>query len=538
MVFSAEERQTNDLKMLLRITGDRLEYELQRADAAEMKASFAEERTGQLTQRLNGFVSSQHQMDLTIARFAEERKRFNMVIENLQADLDRTNERIEDLRERKRRAEKETRDTQEMLRQYEKALMESRLKNVTRQQERYVDGVVHGREEGYQSSKRVERERQKRIYLEGFEAGRAVGFDEGKSLGAYYDAPPSRAAPSSRAEYPDDVGARRKGPKALPTLPLSAFSPPNTGTSESFPLPPSPSHNHPAGVVDTSLAASEALQGWSSDVGRVQSRKIGSVVVALGGDAQLDAIEKIQQANPDVKILSVISSANLEQGVPGKVPNFGDGIRTALAITLTKSTPKLVEGVRWALQNDYVLELEFPGSSWESAEELLTAVYGPAGEDNAPFKPSAKSAIVLSNYLPPPHDLNISLVKLMNHESYNAYQTSTATLSFFPAVYVKYTPPRWEAPTPPTPSKSETNITEDTKEKKEWKRRIKMFLGPVIEAFGFERVMYGSSSSSGVSSGNSADWYELARESLAELGVDQESIDAVFERTAQKVYGA
>jgi len=49
--------------------------------------------------------------------------------------------------------------------------------------------------------------------------------------------------------------------------------------------------------------------------------------------------------------------------------------------------------------------------------------------------------------------------------------------------------------------------------------------------------MYGSSSSSGSSSGSSADWYDIARESLAELGVDQEDVDLVFEGTAKKVYG-
>lgn len=142
----------------------------------------------------------------------------------------------------------------------------------------------------------------------------------------------------------------------------------------------------------------------------------------------------------------------------------------------------------------------------------------------------------------------------MNHPSYRAFQASVATLSLFPSTYVKYTPPRWVSPTPRTPS---SNPTEDTKEKKEWKRRMRMFrtsfvhsifflwyiqicfsVGPVIEAFGFERIMYGSSSAAGRVSGLSGDWYELAREALAELGVDQESVDAVFEGTAKTIYHA
>lgn len=334
------------------------------------------------------------------------------------------------------------------------------------------------------------------------------------------------------------VGARRKGPgKTLPKLPLSAFSPPNSGTSESFPLPPDPSNNHPAAVIDTSLSAAEVLQGWTPEVGRVTSRSVNGVVIALSGDSETNAIERIQEAHKDLKILSVIKAVDLEQGAPTEIASLGDGVRVTLAVSLSKSSPKLVEGIRWALENGHIVDLELD-TGLDAIEELLNGVFAPVGEEGAPFKPSAGGAIILSNYLPPPHDLNISIVKLMNHPSYHAFQASSAALSLFPSVYVRYTPPRWEAPTPPTPRISTTDTTEESKEKKEWKRRIKMFLGPIIEAFGFGRIMYGSSSSTGSSSGASSDWYDIARESLAELGVDQEDVDAVFEGTAKKVYGA
>jgi predicted TIM-barrel fold metal-dependent hydrolase len=63
-------------------------------------------------------------------------------------------------------------------------------------------------------------------------------------------------------------------------------------------------------------------------------------------------------------------------------------------------------------------------------------------------------------------------------------------------------------------------------------------VGPVVEAFGYQRMIFGSSPS-GMSkaASNAGDWYQLARESLAELGVEQEAIDAVFSVNAKRVYG-
>jgi len=60
-----------------------------------------------------------------------------------------------------------------------------------------------------------------------------------------------------------------------------------------------------------------------------------------------------------------------------------------------------------------------------------------------------------------------------------------------------------------------------------------------MEAFGYQRIIFGSSpSSTSQAPSNVSDWYEIARESLAELGVEQESIDAVFSGNAKVVYGS
>lgn len=165
-----------------------------------------------------------------------------------------------------------------------------------------------------------------------------------------------------------------------------------------------------------------------------------------------------------------------------------------------------------------------------------------------------------ANILPPPHDLLLPIVKLLTHPTYQSYQSHIATLSFFPRVYLSYVPPTWNAPTPPTPVPSqEAPIA--SKEQKEWKRRIKMYckslhsisplstlstanllsrsspVGPAVEAFGFERIIFGSApSSTSHAPSNACDWYEIARESFAELGVEQDSVDAVFCDNAKRVY--
>lgn len=68
--------------------------------------------------------------------------------------------------------------------------------------------------------------------------------------------------------------------------------------------------------------------------------------------------------------------------------------------------------------------------------------------------------------------------------------------------------------------------------------RTDLLVGPVMEAFGYERIIFGSSpSSSSRGRAHVGNWYEIARESLAELGVEQAFVDAVFYGNAQKVYG-
>lgn len=83
-------------------------------------------------------------------------------------------------------------------------------------------------------------------------------------------------------------------------------------------------------------------------------------------------------------------------------------------------------------------------------------------------------------------------MKLLTHPTYRDYQSRTAALSLYSNIFIKFIPPIWGAATPPTPAPHllstplggggrgdpetpNTPVSNDTVEKKEWKRRIKMY---------------------------------------------------------------
>lgn len=322
------------------------------------------------------------------------------------------------------------------------------------------------------------------------------------------------------------VGARRKGHKTLPRLPLTAFSPPNSGVSESFPLPPSPSTVHPDRVVDASVGSS--LADWKREVSGALKGRIGGVVVKITQD-QLAGLEA-QASEADVTVLSAAIQFDLEDAQAPIISSAKYPI--SLSTSFTKHSEQAAANLNAALKAGSIVDIDVQASGdsgLDGLEDLLTrAIDGLEG----------RGTIILSNILPPPHDLELPIVKLLTHPTYQTYQAHIAALSLFPNLYVKFLPPAWNAPTPPTPPAGKELVANE-KEKKEWKRRIKMYLGPAVEAFGFQRILFGSAPSpSSHAISNAGDWYEIARESFAELGVEQPDVDNVFGGNAQRVYSA
>ncbi|KAJ6594003.1 hypothetical protein B0H19DRAFT_1246721 [Mycena capillaripes] len=330
---------------------------------------------------------------------------------------------------------------------------------------------------------------------------------------------------------------RRKGLVKPPNLPLSAFSPPNSGVNERFPLPPSPSTVHPAVVIDAHVVVADAdpsLALWKKEAGQALGGRVGGVVLALPETDPEKFVAELQSKNPGVPILSLMVPFQL-QATQQELPSYASGlsIPISLSTSFAKSTPEAIASLKWALSQGRPVDIDVRAALSDSAFDGFEDLLSKAIADLPSVPP-----IIISSMLPPPHDLSLSIVKLMKHPTYRAFQSQTAALSLFPELYVKFLPPMWDAPTPATPTSSAASNA-DSKQLNEWKRRVKMYLGPVMEAFGYQRIIFGSSPSPVSQSASLAgDWYEISRETLAELGVEQEFIDAVFCSNAQKVYGS
>lgn len=80
--------------------------------------------------------------------------------------------------------------------------------------------------------------------------------------------------------------SRRRVPRPKPKLPLSAFSPPNSGTGDSFPLPPSPTTTHPNSIIDGNVIVANGdlkLSLWKAETGQILGSKVGGIVLSLPG---------------------------------------------------------------------------------------------------------------------------------------------------------------------------------------------------------------------------------------------------------------
>ncbi|EJU04318.1 hypothetical protein DACRYDRAFT_20886 [Dacryopinax primogenitus] len=331
------------------------------------------------------------------------------------------------------------------------------------------------------------------------------------------------------------VGARRKH---APKLPLSAFSPP--GTSSGFPLPtPDPSLMLPASIIDAGVSGIrtwEDLNSWWTQAADRADRTKGIVVQA----PTLEAAEALDELYPGhmqnhayaatmqkVLCISVPMDLSKEFTLPERLHKTE--IHLAISSPFTSASETYAKGLQAVLEGAYVAEIDVHADlgedkTWEELEDILGKAL--------PSEEQKRKPVILKNLLIPAVGFNTPLVKLLTHPVYKAFQDHITQLSLFPSVYVQFGPPEW-GPVP-----AEKGDEEVQKERREWKRRIKMYLGPVVEAFGFSRIIYSSTGSSKSPVSKASDWYTLARECVAEMGVEQDALDGVFGVNALDVYKA
>ncbi|CAE6406918.1 unnamed protein product [Rhizoctonia solani] len=338
----------------------------------------------------------------------------------------------------------------------------------------------------------------------------------------------------------------RRPPKLSPSLFNSAVG----AGAPTGGLPPSPSAQNPTEVHDAhvELASPGALVQWKADAGEVYGPKIKSVVLALPANAASKDVLGSLPISPESGIIGL----SIPYPLSGSPPELTAPVPISYSFTFKQPSDTLFEALKWASDKhvvdiDVQLDLINGTKGWEALEELISKIEGHLDQQGGKADPTPKpKPIVLSNLLPPPGALAVPTVKLLAHPMYLAYQEHIASLSFNRNVYLKYLPPDWHTPTPTSPlpgskpDDPEGSVRDlDSEEKKEWKRRTKMYLGPSIEAFGYSRLIFGSSpSTTSTSTSNAGDWYQIAKESVAELGVDQEGLDAVFGTNAKAIYGA
>lgn len=185
----------------------------------------------------------------------------------------------------------------------------------------------------------------------------------------------------------------------------------------------------------------------------------------------------------------------------------------SLTTVFTGVTTNSVENLKWALQQgrpvDIDIHADLTDDVFESFEDLLSKSMA----DVSPIPPiilctfklnfiskqsrPSNSFYLIANLLPPPNDLELPIVKLMNHPVYRKFQAQIAALSLFPQVSIKYLPPSWDVETPPTPSIMVASPIDDNKQKKEWKRRIKMYCKSKNLYLSSNTSFYGSGSGHG-----------------------------------------
>jgi len=196
----------------------------------------------------------------------------------------------------------------------------------------------------------------------------------------------------------------------------------------------------------------------------------------LEGSADLDRVISLSVAydleKPDSALEATLASS--------KVP-------ISLSTVYKDSSPEAIAGLKWALSRGRPVDIDIQATLTEATLESFEDLVGKAAEGlessppiilcNVIILPVARAYThhLVANVLPPPHDLDLPIIKLMNHPTFLAFSNQVAALSLLPNVYIKFLPPAWDQPTPQTPYPGSPIDTQEGQVQREWKRRIKLY---------------------------------------------------------------
>jgi hypothetical protein len=108
-----------------------------------------------------------------------------------------------------------------------------------------------------------------------------------------YRKPKSSLFLPTNVRSPDPLSANIRRHKVPPALPLSAFTPPSTGTADRFPFPPSPTSVTAESIIDANVVVSSAdLTQWKSEATSELKGKISGVVLLVKADDAQQLVEK------------------------------------------------------------------------------------------------------------------------------------------------------------------------------------------------------------------------------------------------------
>jgi hypothetical protein len=171
LVLVEEERQACHLKDVLRSTGDRLEYEIRRADDAVGRAEYAEMRAKDVFTRVAAMEAALHNAEVQSVRSGEELRKYQMQSQVMERELRRVQADVVRLEKQKAEAEKSAGKARDATRQYQMILREYQAREEGQHMgvQKWFD---QGRDQGWEEG-----------HPEGFEEGKISGFEEGIRVG-------------------------------------------------------------------------------------------------------------------------------------------------------------------------------------------------------------------------------------------------------------------------------------------------------------------------------------------------------------------